>query len=163
MLRTKHFLCCTALGFFLTCQSQSSGADPRILDVFSDFSFMGTGPVKINGDGSIDVTTIPPHAESEQPLSTSVGMGVQYIFHHRAPVDNEAMALQHFQRKLSERGYRIVSAPASRGDLLYLFYGGPLFQIKCTDGKHDFLIFNSLHMNVKEGWTEHDFILVCTR
>jgi hypothetical protein len=163
MARAKLFLLCTTLGLFFMCQSQNDKLDTRILEVFSDFSFVGSGPTKLNDDGSVDVTHIPLHDESEQSKPKRLEMGVQYIFHHRVPVDNEVMGLQDLPRKLSEKGFKIVGAPKSSSDLMHLFYGGPLFRIKFSDGNYVGLVFNSLHMNLKDGWTEHDYILVYTR
>lgn len=100
-----------------------------------------------------------PHGEDEQPIPQKLEEGMQYVFHHRAPIDNELLALKEFPSRLSQRGFKILKAPKSTGDLLYLTIGGPLFSIRFSDGNRKFVIFNQLD-TVGLPWAGHDYILV---
>jgi hypothetical protein len=67
--------------------------------------------------------------------------------------------LQDIPQKLSDLGFKVISAPRSDEELMHLVYGGPLFRIEFSDETHTGLILNSLHMDIGDGWTDHDYIL----
>ena len=93
------------VGFFLSCHSYGHEADKNVLAVLSDFTFVGSGQAKFNDDGSIDTTYRIPHDENEQPKPQNPAQGVQYVFHHRVPIDDESLALQVFPDKLTKMGF----------------------------------------------------------
>jgi hypothetical protein len=146
----------------LLCQSTNARINVKILDVFSDFSFVGSTPPGSNNN-SADGPPPGQHGVTERPRPNSLEVGVQYIFHHRAPVDNESLALHELPEMLNRKGFKVTKAPKSAETMMHLVIGGPLFRIEFSDGTHAGVIFNSPHIDVGEGWTDHDYVLVYVR
>lgn len=134
--------------------------DPKALDILEGFVFVGSGPAKFLGDGSVDSIEIASHGESEMPRPRKLEKGVQYIFHHPGPIDDESLALRELPSRLSKMGFKILKAPPSTSGLMYLFIGGPLFYIEFSDesGKHKAVIFNQIDDQNTDGL--EDYILV---
>src|SRR5215831_201529 len=118
----------------LSCQVHNHGADDNALAVLSGFMFVGSGQAKFNDNGSVDTTYLISHSETEQPKPQNIVKGIQYVFHHRAPVDDEFLALRDFPNKIESLGFKILKAPKSANELLYLYLGGPLFYLEFSDG-----------------------------
>jgi len=136
--------------------------DAQVFNALSDFVLVGTGQGRLETDGSIDTTYIAPHNEKQHSRPERLEKGVQYVFHRKAPVENESLALRDLPERLSKMGFKIIWAPKSTSDMLHLYYGGPIFHIKFSARDQEFLIFNQVHMMDIEGWTDHDYVLVRT-
>jgi hypothetical protein len=152
----------SVLGTLMVCQSKGQEIDPKILNVFSDYTFVGSGQAKYKDDGSLELTSVIPHNESEQPRPQKLEKGVQYVFHHLAPLDNEELALRELPQKLSQLGFKITKSPKGSQDLIYLVLGGPIFIIKFSDGNHEGIIYNQLETKLDDVWSEHDYVLIYT-
>lgn len=163
MVKSRMYLICFVAGLLLCCHSACRGADKNPLAVLSDFTFAGSGQAKFNDDRSIDTTYRIPHDENEQPKPQNLTQGVQYVFHHRAPVDDESLALKVLPEKLTMMGFKITKAPKSTSDLMYLYLGGPLFYIKFSDGNREFAIFNQLATSHSDTWAIHDYNVIRIR
>jgi hypothetical protein len=160
----KIILVSVVTGLSLSCHSYGQERDKKVLDVLSGFTFVGSGPAKFADDSSIDTTDIPSHDETTKPAPQNLERGILYVFHHRAPVDDESLALQELPDKLTKNGFRIIKAPTkASGGLIWLISGGPLFYIKFSDGNREFAIFNQLAPSHSEAWAIHDYLLVRTR
>jgi hypothetical protein len=162
-MSVKIFLLYLVAGLFLSCHSYGREKDKNVLAILSEFTFVGSGPAKFDDKGEIDGAYIIPHGENEQPKPQNLTLGVQYVFHHRAPVDNESLALQDLPDKIEGMGFKIVKAPKSADKLLYMMLGGPLFYISFSDGDREFEIFNQLDTSVSDGWAIHDYVLIRIR
>jgi hypothetical protein len=133
------------LGLSTSCQSTSRGIDAKVLNVFPDFVYVGSGQAKFLDDGSVDVMHTAPHGENEQPRPVRLERGVQYVFHDRGSVSNEQLALKELPARLSGLGLKVIESPKSSLELSYPYFGGPLFFITFSDGKNKGAIFNRLH------------------
>jgi hypothetical protein len=61
-------------------------------------------------------------------------------------------------------GFKILKAPKSANELLYLYFGGPLFYIEFSDGSREFALFNQLVTSShSEDLAVHDYILIRIR
>jgi hypothetical protein len=135
----------------------------RALHLFSGFTYVGSGPARYSDGNSVDTAYIVPHGTSSQDLPSRLREGTQYVFHPLSSVNDERLALEEFPRRLSSYGFKVVEAPKSTSDLLYLVVGGLLFTIKFADGAHEAIIFNQLHTVGADGWSGEDYVLVYTR
>lgn len=134
-------LCLTSVG----CLRGRSGLSDSSFRVFSGFTFVASGPYRPEREA------IPRHDNRELPLPERPSVGVQYVFHSRDVVDDEKLALVEFPARLRAAGIKIVRAPQSDRDLMYLFMGGPLFKIWIKEGNHEGMIYNQLGRELKQG------------
>jgi hypothetical protein len=151
-------------GLSLSCQFHNRRADNNVLDVLSGFTFVGSGQAKFNDDGSVDTTYLISHSETGQPKPQNIMQGIQYVFHHKGPIDDESLALRDFPNMIESMGFKILKAPKSANELLYLYFGGPLFYIEFSDGSREFALFNQLVTSPhSEDLGVHDYILIRIR
>jgi hypothetical protein len=80
-------------------------------------------------------------------------------------VDNETLALVDLPARLRSAGITIVQAPRSSRELMHLYVGGPLFNIRIKEGEHEGIIYNQidpdiLKSKVKPIWATEDYMLV---
>lgn len=148
----------------LSCQAHNRRADNNILGVLSGFTFVGSGQAKFNDDGSVDKTYLISHSETEQPKPQNIMQGIQYVFHHKGPIDDESLALRDFPNLIESMGFKILKAPKSANELLYLYLGGPLFSIEFSDGSREFVLFNQfITSSHSKDIADHDYILIRIR
>jgi hypothetical protein len=108
---------------------------------------------------------MPTHGQFELPLPNQLEAGQQYIFHHHRPIDDENLALVTLPANFRGLGIDITTAPKTPGDLMALFYGGPLFKIQFEDNGRSGVAFNRLCpqlMDAEKGggqWVEEDYVL----
>jgi hypothetical protein len=108
---------------------------------------------------------LPKHGIAELSQPDRPQVGIQYVFHHRRPVDNEKLALVDFHARLQSAGITVVRAPKSSMELMHLFMGGPLFRIEIRDGSHEGIIYDQLDPDLKttssgQEWTIEDYVLL---
>ena len=151
----------------LGCSTWPQALSRKTFDVFAGFTFVGTAPYdpKLAApSGASEV--LPKHGTAEQHLPDRLQLGIQYVFHHRRPVDNEQLALVDFPARLRAAGITVVKAPKSTNDLMYLFLGGPLFHIQISDGGHTGVIYDRVDPDLVQAsgpdlqWTEEDYVLL---
>jgi hypothetical protein len=128
----------------ISCQPVNQSGETKLLDVFSDFNYVGSGPAKFKQDGSLDTIYVVPHEEEQLSQPSKLERGTQYVFHFKnGTPDNEAMGLRILPERLKKLGYKILEAPNyNGGTFLYTYIGGPYFYIKFSDGEKEAIIFN---------------------
>jgi hypothetical protein len=155
--------------FFITAGcNRFSRVDSRIFHVFSDFTFVGAGayqaPPQPNGE---DAHGVIEHGQNILSLPKRPVIGRQYIFHHKSPLDVQKLALADLPLRLQKEGLQIVKAPHSSREMMYLYFGGPLFVIKFKQGNHVGIIFNQPCPNFKDrvdkSWDANDYVVVFER
>jgi hypothetical protein len=165
--RISRVILAAMMVFLLCCCSQGSGEIRREpFEVFTGFVFVGSSPY----DPSVAPTgipeTLPQHGTLELPLPDHPQVRIQYVFHHRHPVDNETLAVTEIPARLRRLGITVVKAPRSGNELMYLFLGGPLFRIQIKDGNHEGMIYNQIDPDLvkasegNEQWAKEDYVLV---
>jgi hypothetical protein len=132
--------------------------------VFSGFVFAGAGQYR--GDGHADDG--PSEGEtSAVRLPTRPAVGVEYVFHHKRPVSDENLALIEFPSRLARAGIAITRSPASSRDMMYVYVGGPLFEIHVKDGYHEGIVFNRMDRRLlqtpRTEWVPEDYVIVWTK
>src|SRR5262245_24095083 len=95
-------------GLSLSCQAHNRRADNNVLAVLSGFTFVGSGQAKFNDDGSVDTTYLISHSETGQPKPQNIMQGIQYVFHHSPPIDDESLALRDFPNMIEGMGFKIL-------------------------------------------------------
>jgi hypothetical protein len=142
--------------------ASTSGIDPKALQVFRDFAFVGQGPAKVDSDGSLDVTYIAPHNEKHELRTGQLQTRVQYIFHNEGPANDEHLGLTELPNRLRLLGFKVLDAPKfNGGQFSYPYIGGPYFSITFTDGDHKGVIFNRVDGKIADkSWLVNDYILV---
>lgn len=145
-----------------SCQPGSRDINPKALDVFRDFAFVGQGPAKFDNDGSLDVTYIVAHNEIDAPRPAQLHNRVQYIFHNQGATKDERLGVTELPSRLRELGFRVLEAPQyNGGQFSYPYLGGPYFFITFTDGDHKGVIFNRVDSKIADkNWIVEDYILV---
>lgn len=135
----------------------------KALNAFSDFTYVGSGPYHGEKNGGINMT-VAPHFTEPPSLPQQLETGVQYIFHHRNPLDTEKLALSDLPSRLRQQGIEVIRAPRSARDMMSLFVGGPVFSIQFKEGSRTGIIFSqvcpSYTKQVNTGWTGNDYVLV---
>ncbi len=147
----------------VSCHAETRAINPRVLDVFRDFTLVGQGPATFENDGSLDVTYIVPHDESEKVRPAQLQAKVQYVFHYReGRADNERLGREQLPTRLKELGFEVLEAPNYKGGQFSRPYiGGPYFAITFQDGEHKGVIFNRVDGNVRdENQIVEDYVLV---
>jgi hypothetical protein len=124
----------------------SSGCRPQVVSEDQQFQ------VLFNGYQLVLVDDIPKDTSVENleiaklnghyPLQPKLVFGRIYIFKKTGQVSNETMALKEFPERLSRIGARVTKAPRSSNDLIYLYYGGPIFDIEFEKDGHVGKLFN---------------------
>lgn len=145
------------------CSRRQIGS--KALNAFSDFTYVGSGPYHGEKNSGINMT-VAPHGQEPLPLPQQLEAGVQYIFHHRRPLDGEKLALSELPARLRQQGIEITRAPKSARDMMFPFVGGPIFSIQFKEGNRSGVIFSQLcpsyTKQVDAGWTGDDYVLVYT-
>lgn len=144
-----------------SCSAQRGKTEmnPSVLRIFTDFTLVGVGPVASDTD-ALDRIEIVAHDENELPNPKMAQGRTQYVYHYRGSLNPESLALHQLPERLSKSSLRIMKAPKSSSDLLYLVVGGPLFYIEFSDGVNRGVIFNRLHLDLGEPWDTHDYVLI---
>ena len=79
-------------------------------------------------------------------------------------MDDEKLALVELPARLKSAGITIVKAPKSSRHLMYLYVGGPLFNIQIRDGSHEGTIYNQIDPGLMQGsnpdWAKEDYVLL---
>lgn len=147
------------------CMHPNVRNDPRIIGIFSDFAFVGSGSYSQGADPQ---TSVALHGQIELPRPDWLQAGRQYIFHHPRPADDQQLALSTLPRRIKAAGFNITSGPSSPKDLMFLIYGGPLFKIQFEGNGRKGLIFNKPCPQLTQTdrgvgeWVEEDYMLVIT-
>jgi hypothetical protein len=137
----------------------------KVLDIFSDFVFVGSGQAKFLSDGRVDTIHIVSHGINAQARPQKLEAGMQYIFHYAGGMNNEVLAIKELPSRLTNLGLTVLSAPKSPSELSWPSFSGPEFLIKFSDGKHIGVIYNRVDgqlIGSKSFWIE-DYILVLLR
>src|SRR5437016_408793 len=116
------------------CSRRSEVIRREAFEVFAGFVFVGSSPYDPGVAPTGIAETLPQHGTVQLPLPDRPQVGMQYVFHHRYPVDNENLAVIELPARLRRVGITVVKAPKSGNELMYLFLGGPLFHIQIKDG-----------------------------
>jgi len=157
----------TVLGLFtLACSPKPHAISQKCFDVFAGFTFVGSGPNMPGPTATGGISDVlPKHGIAELPLPDRPQVGIQYVFHHRRPVDNEKLALVDFPARLRSAGITVVRAPKSSMEMMHLFVGGPLFRIEIKDGSHEGVIYDQRcpdlqASGISQEWTIEDYVLL---
>lgn len=130
-------LCCLAVkGSYVESKPQRNLTDshPRVLDVLSDFQFIGSAPK----GASVDSVPIKPH-----DLPREFEPEVQYIWLKRGYADNQEI-FKVLQDRLREKGITIIDATG----MTNRFIGGLAFNISFKDGYYKGTLFNTLNPTI---------------
>ena len=154
-------LAMAATGLF-TCSSDDSGFK-RSLTAFSGFAFVGSRTYK---GQSPESQTLPEHGTTPLTLPMEPSIGIEYIFRHKRPINDEKLALVDLPAALRAAGVEITRSPRSIRDMVSLFVSGPLFKIDIKDGRHRGMIYNQIDADLlKSGqteWVPEDYFLIWT-
>ena len=157
----------TVLGLLtFGCSTKPEVMNHKSFDVFAGFTFVGSGPYTPDTTAPGGIShMLPKHGIAELSQPDRPQVGIQYVFHHRRPVDNEKLALVDFHARLQSAGITVVRAPKSSMELMHLFMGGPLFRIEIRDGSHEGIIYDQLDPDLKttssgQEWTIEDYVLL---
>jgi hypothetical protein len=148
-----------------SCTREPLDITSRSLSVFSDFTFVGavSNEMLKSKSANIVTETLPKHGTAELPLPDRLEIGIQYIFHHISPTEDEELALVIFPARLRSAGVDIIKRPKTNRDLMYLYIGGPAFTISIREGDHEGLIYNQIDPELLKSsseWAEEDYILL---
>ncbi|HKY30180.1 MAG TPA: hypothetical protein VJM12_19780 [Pyrinomonadaceae bacterium] len=148
---------------FFTCTNNHRAIDASVFQVFRGFDLVGLGAAKLETDGSIDTTFVPPHEQTKMQLPKTVEIRTGYVFHYASGrPNNERLAAEELPERLRKLGFKIVQAPNyNGGQFSYPYIGGPLFSIVFEDGNHKGIIFNRVEGEVRDkDWIVEDYVLV---
>ncbi len=155
------------IGFILLCcTTKQQALSHKSFDIFEGFTFVGSGPNMPGPTATGGISEVlPKHGIAELPLPDRPEVGIQYVFHHRRPVDNEKLVLVDFPARLQSAGITVVRAPKSSMEMLHLFVGGPLFRIEIREGNHEGVIYDRLDPDLKttssgQEWMIEDYVLL---
>ena len=151
-----------------SCTQQSRAIDSRVFSVFSGFAFVGEGAYHPPTDQTKEINpAVAEHGLNFLPVPPRLEIGKQYIFHHKSPLDVEKLAMVDLPSQLEREGLQIVRVPHSSGEMMELYFGGPLFVIKFKQGNHIGIIFDQpcpqSREQVGKGWDANDYVLVFIR
>jgi hypothetical protein len=119
----------------------------------TEFVYVGT----ISVQGGVATA----HGTQAAPPPTRYQVGQQYIFHHRAGVDNDQL-FDVLQKALRAKGIPVLEATRDA----YRYIGGLAFQIRMQDQGYDLRMFNTLDNKIvtddalAREWSVDDYILV---
>jgi hypothetical protein len=148
--------CCLAFkGTYVQSKPQENlvESQPKVLDVLSDFQYIGKKPKGAPLDSHVDV--------KPQDLPREFEPGTQYIWLKRAHADNQEI-FKALQDRLRDRRITILDATG----MMYRFIGGLAFKISFQDGHYKGMLFNTLNPRiVKSGklnrqWGFDNYVLV---
>jgi hypothetical protein len=130
------FCCLAVKGTYVESKSQENLTDrhPRVLEVLSDFQFIGSAPK----GASLDSVAIKP-----QDLPREFEPGIQYIWLKRAYADNQEI-FRVLQDRLRDKGITILDATG----MTNRFIGGLAFKISFKDGHYKGTLFNTLNPRI---------------
>jgi len=72
----------------------------KSFEAFAGFAFVESSPFDPSVAPTGVADPLPPHGTMELPLPDRPQVGVQYVFHHRLPIDHENLAVNEFPAKL---------------------------------------------------------------
>lgn len=128
---------------------------PAFLKAFSDFEFVGSGPV------GHDVE-VPPHSPGSKAFPSDLEADVAYIFHHRRLDDDDEKLFEVLQNRLKTNGVTILEAKVGP----YRHIGGAEFLITFTESDIKGTILTSLDwqiMNIpalSAQWDPDDYVVI---
>ncbi len=108
---------------------------PAFLKAFSDFEFVGSGPIR-------DDAEVPSHDLGSKPFPSDLEADVAYIFHHRRLSDGDEKLFGVLQDRFKTNGVTILEAKVGP----YRFIGGAEFLITFTEGDIKGTIFGKFHI-----------------
>lgn len=158
----KIFLA-VSITLFGSCNGGQSRIDPKVMDVFSDFDFVGYGPATFEEKGELDSSRVVAHGDIAKSVPVDLEVGVQYVFHYRGGRgDPQRLGRELLPSRLRALGLDVTQAPGfNGGEFAYPYIGGPYFSITFEDGVHRAVIFNRVHGEVPgKNWIVEDYILV---
>ena len=135
--------------------SPSKQGSPAFLQAFSDFEFVGSGPISDDED-------IPSHGINGKPLPLRLNSNLLYVFHHRLINDHDEGLFEVLKNRLQANGVTILEA--KMGPLVFI--GPPNFHISFQEGNYRGTIFTSLDWRVMntptlyDQWDTDDYILL---
>ena len=151
------------LAFAIAACGRKRAADFKASNVFFDLVYVGSGPYSPEKNGGINMT-VAPHGKKPLAFPSQLETGVEYIFHHRKPLDNEKFALTELPLKLRQQGIDITRGPRSVRDMVSTYIGGPVFSLQFKEGAQVGIIFSqvcsSYTKQVDTGFTGNDYVLV---
>jgi len=128
---------------------------PAFLKAFSDFEFVGSGPVN-------DDVEVPLHDLSSKVFPSQLEANLQYIFHHRRLNDDDEKLFEVLQNRLKTNGVTILEAKVGP----YTFIGGAEFLISFMEGDIKGTISTSLDRQIintpalYEQWDSGDYVVI---
>jgi hypothetical protein len=137
----------------ITLQEESAEISPKILDVLSDFQFIGSAMKGASVDSHVSIRS--------QDVPRGFEAGTQYMWLKKGYADNQHI-FKTLQVRLRARGINILSAKG----LSNRFIGGLAFSISFKDGLYTGTFFNRLdprivkNKKLQRHWGFDDYILV---
>ena len=128
-------------------------ARPALMDVFSDFVFVGSGVA--------DSLEAAKHTIKPVDLPLHFQAGNQYVFHYRRS-SKQVNIYKLLRDRLLAKGFRITSRDGTADPI----QGGPVFRIRFEGNGSKGAIFNRFDRRIinseslSKEWTEDDYILV---
>ncbi len=134
-------------------EPMTSKHSPMFVKALSDFVFVGS--VQNHSQ------TVPTHSMEVKSLPKTLQAGQKYIFHRRAPTNNDEL-FKELQERLRSNGVTILEAKG--GGTRYI--GGLVFHISFKEGEYRGIIYNTLdgqivnNENLNKNWAFDDYLLV---
>jgi len=130
------FCCVPVKGTYVESKPQNLvDRRPRILDVLSDFQFIGNEPKGVSLDSRVAI--------KPQDLPREFEAGTQYIWLKKGYADNQEI-FSVLQERLRDRGITILEAAG----ITNRFIGGLAFKISFRDGHYKGTLFNTLNPRI---------------
>lgn len=104
----------------------------------------------------IDSSTLKNRFPAERTLIP----GHVYVFQKTTALSEQELAMTVFPKRLTSIGARVTKAPQSEGDFMYLYIGGPLYNIQFEKDGHRGTIFNQSHISNTPGQSWEELIVV---
>ena len=149
------FCCLAVKGTYMQSRPQVNLVDthPKILDVLSDFQYIGNEPKGVSLDSHVDI--------KPQDLPREFEPGTQYIWLKRGHADNQEI-FKVLQDRLRDRRITILDATG----MMNRFIGGLAFKISFQDGHYKGTLFNTLNPRIVKSrklnrqWGFDNYVLV---
>ena len=99
-----------------SCNGGQSRIRLKVVDIFPDFDFVGSGPAAFEEDGKLDPTQIVAHDDTEKSVPLDLQIRTQYVFHHRGSRgEPERLGREVLPTRLRALGLKVIEAPDVNG------------------------------------------------
>jgi len=123
----------------LGCRHRVPSEDQQFRELFEGYQLVLISDIpKDKFIEQVDVSTL----QNSYPTESRMTPGRIYVFRKTTQMGNETIALNVLPERLAKIGAHVTKAPQSSKDLVYLYYGGPLFNIEFEKDGHIGKIFN---------------------